>query len=118
ILSRSLRTRLIISACGTPRKARPPSPASSCMTGSPLASAVPPARAVSNALKYPSGVSTMWPIVSRTCHFVPAGGGFPGAGRLGHREHAFRFVADDLEDGVFPLVGHGVPRAHSGSSLS
>src|SRR5262249_49479621 len=40
------------------------------------------------------------------------GGFFPGAGRPGHREHAFRLIADDLEDGVFPLVGHGVPRAH------
>ena len=40
------------------------------------------------------------------------GGSFPGAGRLGHREHAFRLIAYDLEDGFFPLVGHGVPRAH------
>ena len=48
---------------------------------------------------------------------VRAGGRcLPGAWLLGHREHAFRFVADDPEDGVLPLVGHRVPRAHSGPS--
>jgi hypothetical protein len=48
--------------------------------------------------------------------FRARGGSLPRAGCLGHREHAFRLFADDPEDGVLPLIGHRIPRAHCGPS--
>src|SRR4029453_10945963 len=82
ILVKSLRSRSIISACGTPRNAVAASLTFWPITASPCGAGTSPLPvAASNALKYPSVVSTIWATTSAVVQPSQAGGGSHSSGR-------------------------------------
>src|SRR5581483_2037124 len=116
ILSRSPRTRSIISFCDRLCSVMACSPARSCMPARPYADgAAAPLRATSKAAKYPSVVSTRWPTMSLTFQLSQAVGeshasGFSAIAKS--RSASLRTTRRMVSLPSYDVASHSVTAAH------